>query len=194
MDERLPPDSDDGLSPGKLLSILFGEDQNVLCDVFRVMTFERLGMQHTCCRYNRRTSLLHRLHLSDYASGAFHPISVMDPSEVIEIHGDDDADGEGGEDRYLAKTLNELMEGFLSALKAFGHFPDFLEFWLDRMDKFDRRTTMASRENMDAILDLGVRLERVCEIETDGETSSAPVSEVVMLGGGEKKSCMTDDG
>lgn len=161
----------------KLSYILCGEDQDVLASVVRVFTFERLGMRHTCCRHNNHDTRWDGLDLRWGAARRFSLVSVMEPSEVAEIRGEGFYDGDAGEDRYLANDLEQLMTEFGAVLEDFEDFEEFWYFWDDRMDKFERKRPMMSRKSRQALLDLGVCLERVHEIESDKETSCVVVSE-----------------
>ncbi|KAF0323008.1 ankyrin repeat protein [Colletotrichum asianum] len=135
------------------------------------LTFERLRMRHTCCEHNEYDARVEGFDILHFA--AVHGfVSVMDPSEVAEIRGEACDNGSAGEDRYLVKHLEELMTEFGAAHKDFEDFEEFWDFWNDGIDRFEREKPMMSRKSRQALLDLGVRLERVHEIESDEESSS----------------------
>lgn len=153
------------------LCLLLEENQDVPADFIRVFTFERLGMRHTCCEHNEYDARVEDFDIRHFA--AVHGfVSVMHPSEVAEIRGEACDNGNAGEDRYLAKHLEELMTEFGAALNDFEDFEEFWDFWDDRIDRFEQEKPMMSRNSRQALSDLGVRLERVHEIEADEEASS----------------------
>ncbi|KAF4830911.1 hypothetical protein CGCTS75_v005714 [Colletotrichum tropicale] len=156
---------------GRRLCLLLEENQDVPADVIRVFTFERLGMRHTCCEHNEYDARVEDFDILHFA--AVHGfVSVMDPFEVAEIRGDACDNGNAGEDRYLAKDLEELITEFRAALNDFEDFEEFWDFWDSRLDRFEQEKPMMSRNSRQGLSDLGVRLERVREIESDEEASS----------------------
>ncbi|KAK2750198.1 hypothetical protein CKAH01_17968 [Colletotrichum kahawae] len=177
---------------GRISHILCEEGQDVLARVVRVFTFERLGMRHTCCRHHTFGSKSDALGLLSGATGDFRLVSVMDPSEVAEIRGEGCDDGDAGEDRYLAKDLEQLMTEFRASLGDFEDFVEFWGFWDDRMDRFDRDQPAISRKSRQAMIDLGVHLDRVHEIESDEETSPEVGSQDETTEDVKEESGMTD--
>lgn len=110
-------------------------DMWIISHILRVLTFERLGMKHTCCRY--------RSHWLNSANGGIavteaiqrnsrKVLDVMDRDEVRAIR-DEDSEFE------LASTLNGLMEDFdLEFLQLGLPFSQFLErCWRPKMDDVD---------------------------------------------------------
>ncbi|KAL0932910.1 uncharacterized protein CTRU02_211873 [Colletotrichum truncatum] len=119
------------------------------CAFVRVCTFSRLGMHHTCC--------VHRIH--DQGTilrerGRFAKlISIMETEEVAEIR---------NEDRYLAVTLEKLMEEFSSKLRNDTlSFLEFMKFWNNRMCEFESEKEQIAAEDLQTMLDIGVRFDNI---------------------------------
>ncbi|KAI1080733.1 hypothetical protein F5B20DRAFT_92864 [Whalleya microplaca] len=117
---------------------------DVIFDFIRAVTFERLGMRHTCCRYTMRTapSELCRHRVPD----------LMELSEVKEIR---------EEDRNLAGLLNLLVEEFERAfLDLDVPLSQFVKQHLwPRVDKVMEEQDEVSSENLHAMREIGVVLD-----------------------------------
>ncbi|KAI0166747.1 hypothetical protein GGR52DRAFT_581598 [Hypoxylon sp. FL1284] len=121
-----------------------GDRHTVALNLIRVITFERLGMRHTCCQYKLPFDL--NFLLKDRL------LSVMDPSDVDEIR---------EEDRYLAISLEFLMGEFeANLLEADVPLSRFMnEFWEPRMLRWEEERDELSVEDSHAIREIGVVLE-----------------------------------
>ncbi|KAF7553623.1 hypothetical protein G7Z17_g3484 [Cylindrodendrum hubeiense] len=77
----------------------------------------------------------------------------MDLEGVIEIQ---------EEDRYLAARLDTLVEEFDAKFTEFGQpfAKFFFGYWWDRMDEIDAENDELSHENIEAIRETGVVLEK----------------------------------
>lgn len=137
-----------------VLAIMSEQQDHVKAAFVRVCTFDRLGMRHTCCVHtsfvdgivSRRS--LDRLDRLDRLEPI---IEVMDHLEAEEIR---------EEDRYLAENLEELMIEFKARLRdRTQSFRDFLKWWMGRMDEVDEEDDTIPDEDIETMVDIGVRLE-----------------------------------
>ncbi|KAI0846645.1 hypothetical protein F5Y00DRAFT_271922 [Daldinia vernicosa] len=116
----------------------------VVLDLIRVMTFQRLGMKHTCCNYRRFNSLQNLVEQG--------LLALMEPAEVEEIR---------EEDRYLAEQLDSLMKEFEAKLREMGvPLNRFIEeYWWPRMEEVKKERDELSAGVFHAIKEIGVVLE-----------------------------------
>lgn len=108
----------------------------VVSGLLRLLTFEKLGMSHTCCKYvHESRSGFNRGKI--VFRGQFQILELMDPEEIGEIQ---------EEDKYLSLRLEELVlefeEQYRTLGKPFGNF--FVDYWLPRIKEID-----AEEENID---------------------------------------------
>lgn len=112
-------------------------------DIIRMITFEMLGMKHTCCSYSTPCDLEN---IRKYGL-----LRLMDPTEVEEIR---------EEDRYLAGQLGILMKEFEVNFRdldmLLGQFMQ--EYWWPRMREVKEEDKL-SREDVQAIEEIGVVLD-----------------------------------
>lgn len=104
-------------------------ERGVVLNTLRVLTFERLGMKHTCCQYRRGHDFDMPV-TEAILQNSYRVLDVMDRDEVAEIQ---------DEDSELAETLDELMEEFECQFDQWGlSFSQFFEqYWRPRMDDVD---------------------------------------------------------
>lgn len=120
---------------------------------FRVSTFERLGMSHTCCRFVENSGKYEGdeggVALA-ILKGEYKVVEIMDPEDVAEIQ---------EEDSYLAELLEQLMQEFDVKFEelglALGDF--FRSYWWVRMDEVEAENKV-SREELEALRRTGVVL------------------------------------
>ncbi|KAF3071069.1 hypothetical protein GL218_00888 [Daldinia childiae] len=131
----------------KLTEAMTGHNLNTVASgLIRVMTFEELGMKHTCCRYrNKRYYSLQEI----IEEGL---LILMEPAEIEEIR---------EEDRYLAEQLDSLMEEFEAKLQEMGvPLSSFVEnCWLPRMEEVKKERDKLSAGESQAMKEIGVVLE-----------------------------------
>lgn len=128
------------------LDASYREDRQALLDFVRVITFDDLGMNHTCCKYKfdtrKRASVI---------ANVYDQIWMMDAKEVTEIQ---------EEDRYLADTLDRLMDDFSIIFNG----PDldlgkFWKYWRTRVEVVEETKEEMTCEDIRAIREIGVNLE-----------------------------------
>lgn len=103
-------------------------------DIIRVITFEDLGIKHTCCNFDGRK------------------VEPMDIDEAKEIR---------AEDRYLAVQLNGLMAEFTSQLQD-THLPlarFITENWEPRMELWRNERDEITEEDRQEFQEIGVWLQ-----------------------------------
>lgn len=128
--------------------------RKVASSFFRVVTFERLGMSHTCCKFveNRRKYECPDNGLAlAILRGEYKLVEVVDPDDVAEIQ---------EEDRYLAKLLEALVQEFDAKYEASGlPLGDFFRCcWWVRMDEVEAENKV-SREELEVLRGTGVVLD-----------------------------------
>ena len=122
--------------------------------LFRVSTFERLGMSHACCRYvencGRYEGPNNGVTLA-ILRGEYKIVEIMDPDDVTEIQ---------EEDRYLARLLEALVQEFDVKYEESGlSLGDFFRtYWWVRMDEVEAGTKV-SMEELEALRTTGVVLD-----------------------------------
>lgn len=120
---------------------------------FRVSTFERLGMSHTCCRFVENSGK-YEGHENGVAlailKGEYKVVEIMESEDVAEIQ---------EEDNYLAELLEELMQEFDVKFEELGlPLGDFFRsYWWVRMDEVEAENKV-SREELEALWRTGVVL------------------------------------
>lgn len=120
---------------------------------FRVSTFERLGMSHTCCRFVENCGK-YECPNSDVSMailrGEYKLVEVMDPDDIAEIQ---------EEDRYLGKLLGALVQEFDAKYEESGlPLGDFFRsYWCVRMDEVDADNKV-SREELEVLRGTGIVL------------------------------------
>lgn len=122
--------------------------------LFRVSTFERLGMSHTCCRFVENSG---KYECPDNGvamailRGEYKLVEIMDPDDVAEIQ---------EEDRYLAKLLEALVQEFDAKYEESGlPLGDFFRsYWWVRMDEVEAEKKV-SREELEVLRGTGVVLD-----------------------------------
>lgn len=114
----------------------------VAVDIIRVITFDMLGMRHTCCKYERVFD-------PRYDKGDL--LILMDPEDIEEIR---------EEDRYLAAQLETLMEEFEVKFRELNvPLSQFVEsYWSLRIREVVRGRDELSAEDLHAIRETGVVL------------------------------------
>ncbi|KAF4809396.1 hypothetical protein CGCTS75_v014768 [Colletotrichum tropicale] len=133
-----------------VLELISEEQDKVQATFVRVCTFDRLGMRHTCCTHDLSSHNLEALQLSDRLE-THALVELVDHMEVGEIQ---------EEDRYLASTLDTLMIEFRTRLQDTAQsFHDFWKWWNKRMDEMDAEKGSIPHEDIQAMVDIGVRLE-----------------------------------
>lgn len=124
----------------------------VAMDIIRLSTFTRLGMKHTCCKYESWKFIPDISHTEAIRDGEYTIIGLTDPEDIAEIQ---------EEDQHLAARLDGLVEEFdakfMELDQPFSEF--FLGYWWSRMDEVDAEKDELSREDMEAIRETGVVLE-----------------------------------
>ncbi|KAH7008767.1 hypothetical protein EDB80DRAFT_872565 [Ilyonectria destructans] len=121
-------------------------------DIIRLSTFTRLGMKHTCCKYEYWEFIPDISHTEAIRDGKYTIISIMDPEDIAEIQ---------EEDQHLATHLDSLVEEFDAKFMELGQpFSEFfLGYWWSRMDEVDAEKDELSCEDIEAIEEAGVILE-----------------------------------
>lgn len=122
--------------------------------LFRVSTFERLGMSHTCCRFVENSA---KYDCPDSGvalailRGEYKLVESMDPEDVAEIQ---------EEDRYLAKILEALVQEFDAKFEESGlPLGDFFRsYWWVRMDEVEVENKV-SKEELEVLRRTGVVLD-----------------------------------
>lgn len=141
----------------ELMTIILSSDwdHNVAADIFRVITFQRLGMKHTCCKYKRDNwdaaidSVTEAI-----VGGKYKVVEIMDPEEAAEIQ---------EEDQYLAIRLEALVAEFTAKYKEqkvpFHDF--FFGYWWQRMDEVEveKDSDEAWTDDVGSIREIGVILD-----------------------------------
>lgn len=124
-------------------TILDKTEIDIAFDFIRVITFERLGMRHTCCRYTMRTR--------NRRFRRYEVPSLLEVAEVEEIR---------EEDRYLAELLDTLVEEFERKFRELDvPLSQFVEEYLwPRVDEAMEEQDEVSSEDLHAIRDIGVVL------------------------------------
>ncbi|KAI1652828.1 hypothetical protein F4813DRAFT_394276 [Daldinia decipiens] len=115
----------------------------VILGLIRVITFDELGMKHTCCSYR----------MSSFQGIIEQGLLIlMEPAEIEEIR---------EEDRYLAKQLDALMEEFEAKLQEMDWpLSRFIEeYWEPRMGEVKKERDKLSADALHAIKEIGVVLE-----------------------------------
>jgi hypothetical protein len=126
------------------LGVVGGSDATfrVVSDLLRLITFERLGMSHTCCKYIYAGG--HPSRRADHIdAGTYRLLELMDP-EVAELQ---------EEDEYLSLLLEEQYRSMGISLGDF-----YRDHWLPRMAEVYAERAGLSPEDEDAIRDIGVVL------------------------------------
>lgn len=129
------------------------ETRNFTSSFFRVSTFERLGLSHTCCRFVKNSGTYegdeNGVALA-ILKGEYKVVEIMDPEDVAEIQ---------EEDIYLAELLEELMQEFDVKFEELGlPLGDFFRsYWWVRMDEVESENKV-SREELEALRRTGVVL------------------------------------
>lgn len=124
--------------------VLVGKD--IQRSFLRVFTFQRLGMQHTCCQIPfdnpLDTSKILRL------GKQFGRVKLMDPAEVNEIQ---------EEDSYSAERLEELMNEVDDTLQDdTWSLKGLWDWWNTRMDEIDQEKEDVDVDDFEAMLDIGI--------------------------------------
>lgn len=139
-----------------LMSIFLSKYQahDLVVDAIRVSTFQRLGMKHTCCNYERKgwrtvkDGVTHAI-----LAGKYKIIDIMDPEEVAEVQ---------EEDQHLALRLEALVEEFTAKYDeqktSFHDF--FFGYWWQRMDEVEEEEEEICKDDLKDIQDIGVVLDQ----------------------------------
>lgn len=132
----------------------------VISDLFRLVTFEILGMSHTCCRYVHDTSRQRANYIDDTRSGKrvsliptgqYRLLKLMDTEEIAEIQ---------GEDEHLSLLLEEIVSGFEEYYRRSGE--SCRQYWRDYLIPHWAELIAEKRlslEDEDAIRNIGVILQ-----------------------------------
>lgn len=123
-------------------TVLNETETGIALDFIRVITFERLGMRHTCCRYTMQTRGRY--------FGRYEVPNLLEVTEVEEIR---------EEDRYLAELLDTLVEEFKRKFREFDvPLSQFVKEYLwPRVDEVMEQDEVSS-EDLHAIREIGVVL------------------------------------
>ncbi|KAI2469988.1 hypothetical protein F4781DRAFT_392493 [Annulohypoxylon bovei var. microspora] len=147
LDNGLGNDSEVGLN--LLLSMLellvsSHDKDRFESEFIRVLTFDILGMKHTCCQY---------VPFFDYPLATnYDVLRLKDPEEIGEIR---------EEDKYFAKRLEALMEEFSMKFQEMNvSLSQFVEeyFW-PRMKRVKEEKDVLSMEEMEEMRRIGVVLD-----------------------------------
>ena len=127
------------LNPLVFSGILHGVTRGIALRMIRVMTFEMLGMKHTCCRYLQR-------HWNDPPD-----IYCMDTDEAKEIR---------EEDLLTKQHLDKLMSEFTTSYGLDTSFSQFVkDVWMPRMEAWKQETDELTDEDRKRWQDIGVILD-----------------------------------
>ncbi|KAI0849314.1 hypothetical protein F5Y00DRAFT_269636 [Daldinia vernicosa] len=118
----------------------------VSVEYIRLITFEALGMHHTCCRCKRPEE-------RDPLVGN-NPVHLLDIAEIKEIR---------EEDRYLAKQLEVLMDEFEERFQELNApLSEFIEQYLvARLEEIGQERDEISAEDLRTIRETGVILHEL---------------------------------
>lgn len=128
-------------------------DTEVAANVLRVITFQRLGMKHTCCKYNRWWYRAAESSVTEeILVGQYKVVEIMDPEEAAEIQ---------EEDQHLAIRLEALVAEFTAKYNeqkvSFHKF--FFGYWWQRMNEVEAEKDEAWTDDLGSIREIGVILD-----------------------------------
>lgn len=122
------------------------KSHTVALSLIRVMTFNMLGMRHTCCDFRRNW-------MSELTLG-HDLLHLMESAEVNEIR---------EEDHYLAKLLDALMKEFeakfLNLTTSMPLRKFMKKYWWPRMNEVEKGRDELSASDLHAIREIGVVLD-----------------------------------
>lgn len=131
----------------------------VISDLLRLVTFETLGMSHTCCKYihdapRQRANYIHDTRsgkrVSLIPTGQYRILKLMDPEEIAEIQ---------EEDKHLSLLLEEIVSGFEEYYRSSGE--SCRQYWRNYLAAHWTELIAEKRlslEDEDAIRNIGVIL------------------------------------
>lgn len=132
--------------------------------LIRCLTFQRLGMKHTCCNwrylcqydniFKNSMDLVTFMEegLMDTLNGKRPLVDRLDADEIAELQ---------DEDKYLANDLEDIMKDFESQLK--GSDSDFVDFilgyWWDKMDAYESQKEDIPSKEKSMLRNFGIWLD-----------------------------------